>query len=830
MVIYLTSSLHNPDGWCRLRKLLIWEYLQVSVTEARQQDNSTTRRSVARVVDFGSRVFEFGVGAAVALPALRACNKIGALVRVEGGIPIISNLGYIELGARCLIRSLYDPVHLVAGPKGRIQIGARSYINFGCQIRSEQRVTIGHHASFGPNCVVSDAPSTSPFGKPLPSAPITIGNNVWLANRVTVLPGASIGDGSVVTAGSVVMGEIPAGVVAGGIPARILRRLNEVPGEPVVEPSFQERTLAANIDDRRLPQPVIDQPAPIHGPAPVLAVARFRAQIIADFTAEELSERLAEASNSVAFEVELAPFQQTVQSLMGLSASSPSPELVVVWTLPETQIPSFTRLVLHEPVALETILEEVDAFADLLGSTLSNAKCAVVPSWVMPSYNRGLGAIDLRPGGTSHALLAMNQRLIDKLSQHGNIFVLDTQRWVARSGRNAQPPKFWYMGKVAFHSQVLEEATADIATTFSAVIGQTRKLVVVDLDDTIWGGVVGDVGWDGLRLGGHDSVGEAFTDFQRALKSLKNRGILLAIASKNEEATALEAIRRHPEMVLQESDFAAYRINWIDKAQNVAQIATDLNLGLQSVAFIDDNPVERARVREALPEVFVPEWPEDAHLYASTLLNLRCFDTASISAEDLKRTEMMRTERLRSSPVEVTSITDWLQSLEMRLEAQPVSAITIVRTIQLLNKTNQLNLSTRRLTEPELLSWLDNSQRELWVLHVSDKFGDSGLTGIVSLEADGDVGRIVDYVLSCRVMGRKVEEALIHIIALAARQRGLARLEAKLLPTAKNKPCLDFWIRSEFVRRSEYEFTWDLSTMYPLHDALHLTLATGDQQ
>ncbi len=739
------------------------------------------------------------------------------MVRVKGGIPTINNLGYIEIGTRSVLRSSYEPVKLTTAKTGRIEIGDRSYINFGCQISSEQSVTIGSHASFGPNCVINDAPATTPFGEALPSAPIRIGTHVWLASRVTVLPGASVGDGAVVTAGSVVIGDIPAGVVAGGIPARVLRRLSESPGESAVYPTLG-LTVEDHVDAPSLSQPKIDQPAPVQGDG------RFKAQIIADFTAEEFCERLAEALKGVFSDVELAPFQQTVQSLMALTAVSSPPDLVVVWTLPETSLPSFRRLVQHEAVTLESILEEVDAFGDLLGSTLSSMKCAIVPNWVMPSHNRGLGAIDLRPGGIGHALLAMNQRLIERLSRHKNIFVLDTQRWVSRSGRNSQPPKLWYMGKVAFHSQVFDEATADIIAAFSAVTGQARKLLVVDLDDTLWGGIVGDVGWDGLRLGGHDSVGEAFVDFQRALKSLKNRGILLAIASKNEETTALDAIRRHPEMVLQESDFAAYRINWTDKAQNVAQLATELNLGLQSVVFIDDNPVERGRVREALPEVLVPEWPEDPHLYASTLLSLHCFDTASISVEDLKRTEMMRTERLRSAAVEVTSFDDWLLSLEMKLHAQPVSASTLVRATQLLNKTNQLNLSTRRLTEPELATWIDNPQRELWVLKVSDKFGDSGLTGIVSLEADGDVGRIVDYVLSCRVMGRKVEEALIHVVARAAKQRGLSRLEARLIPTAKNKPCVDFWNRSGFERRGEHEFLWDLNTIYPLHDALHLTL------
>ena len=172
----------------------------------------------------------------------------------------------------------------------------------------------------------------------------------------------------------------------------------------------------------------------------------------------------------------------------------------------------------------------------------------------------------------------------------------------------------------------MREAAADIRAAFVGLRGAAKKLLVLDLDDTLWGGIVGDAGWENLRLGGHDPQGESFADFQRAIKNLKRRGVVLALVSKNEESVALEAIRNHPEMVLKEDDFVGWRINWTDKARNIAELATELNLGLQSVVFIDDNPVERARVREALPEVFVPEWPEDKLLYASAFGQLRCFD------------------------------------------------------------------------------------------------------------------------------------------------------------------------------------------------------------
>jgi FkbH-like protein len=326
-----------------------------------------------------------------------------------------------------------------------------------------------------------------------------------------------------------------------------------------------------------------------------------------------------------------------------------------------------------------------------------------------------------------------------------------------------------------------------------------------------------------LRLGGHDGIGEAFVDFQRAVKNMKRRGVVLAIASKNEESVALEAIRRHPEMVLHEDDFVGWRINWNDKAQNIAELAAGLNLGLQSVVFIDDNPVERARVREALPEVLVPEWPEDKLLYPSAFAKLTCFDAPTISQEDLERTRMYADERQREQlQKQVGSIAEWLQSLGLQVRVEPLGAGNLTRAAQLLNKTNQLNLSTRRLTEPELLSWSREPNRSFWTLSVSDRFGDAGLTGLVSLEHDGEVARIVDYLLSCRVMGRKVEETMVHLAVETARARGASAVVAKYLATPKNKPCLTFFRSSGLTNEDDREFRWDAGQVYPLPDPIKL--------
>lgn len=340
------------------------------------------------------------------------------------------------------------------------------------------------------------------------------------------------------------------------------------------------------------------------------------------------------------------------------------------------------------------------------------------------------------------------------------------------------------------------ESLGTVKALAEIILGKlTRKIIIVDLDDTLWDGIVGDDGWENLR------VGKALNNFQRALKLLAGRGVLLGIVSKNEEAIALEAIDKHSGMVLRCKDFAGWRINWEDKAQNIVDLMDGLNLGLESAVFIDDSPVERARVREALPEVLVPDWPVN-------LENLKYFPT-SITAEDSQRSKMYQVERKRRDlKKEVGSFDEWLNSLEIKVGTGILHYANLRRATQLLNKSNQMNLSTRRMTESELMRWSRQSGHKLWVFRVSDKFGDYGLTGILSFIHKGDEGKIVDFVLSCRVMGRGVGKTMLYHADVHARALNLAKLSAKYLPTPKNAPCLRFFQESGFDEKNN-TFSWN---------------------
>jgi len=424
----------------------------------------------------------------------------------------------------------------------------------------------------------------------------------------------------------------------------------------------------------------------------------------------------------------------------------------------------------------------------------------------------------MRPEGSAKMLMKMNVELCDRLSRQANVYMLDSGAWLASAGRKAYSAKLWYLAKILFSPEVFESAARDFKAGLQAIGGRSRKLIVVDLDDTLWGGIVGEIGWENLRIGGHDPIGEAFADFQKALKALRQSGIVLAIASKNDEHVALEAIDKHPEMILRRSDFATWRINWMDKAQSIADMAAELNLDPSSIVYIDDSPAERSRVRSALPAVVVPEWPQDVFLYASHLHELPYFDRVAITQEDQQRTgmyiaDLKRTETRRS----FQSIQDWLACLQIEVAVEELSRANLARAAQLFNKTNQMNLRTRRLGEKELLDWSMVPGHQLYVFRVADKYGDYGLTGILGLASHEGYIDVTDYLLSCRVMGRGVEELMLGVAIDHARSANKPEVRAEHVPTSRNAPCLSFFQNSSrFKSDGARSFSWRISDAYPM--------------
>ena len=557
-----------------------------------------------------------------------------------------------------------------------------------------------------------------------------------------------------------------------------------------------------------------------------------RGLLISDFNIENLSAYLTNDGDAPAIESVIAPYNQVSQTLLDASQPCWQRELdfMLVWSRPERVIESFQELTAGSPIDEDRFRNEIDDYCQKVALASRRVKIAFIPTWIVPTIHLGHGISDLaRRTGLSRAVLQANLRLLENLDQIPNAFPLNASKWIEVVGEKAFNPRLWYQGKIPFGNDVFKAAMLDIKAALRGISGRARKLIVLDLDEIMWGGIIGEVGWQNIVLGGHDPVGEALVDFQRELKALVNRGVILAIASKNEETVAMEAIAKHPEMILRVDDFAAWRINWKDKAENIIELATDLNLGLDSVVFIDDSHVERDRIRQALRSVLVPEWPADKRLYPQALRRLDCFEQPNLTDEDRRRTQTYLHERKRMElKTQVTSLDEWLRTLDLNIRVEPLGPTNLSRATQLLNKTNQMNLSTRRMTELEFAAWAGVANHQVWVFHVSDRFGDSGLTGILSAETRGVRCQIVDFVLSCRVMGRKAEETMLHVVIEWSRAAQIREVRAVYLPTARNVPCQSFFQKSGLSVEGKNQFIWDTAREYPLHSAIRLVSDATD--
>jgi FkbH-like protein len=492
----------------------------------------------------------------------------------------------------------------------------------------------------------------------------------------------------------------------------------------------------------------------------------------------------------------------------------PQPEFVVVWTLPETSIAAFSEVRRFRGVGQDDIQNEVDRYTSLLLQLAQRVPVVLACSWVASPADRGLGMLDMHPEiGVSSTLMRMNLRVADGLTGTPNVYLLDSARWMVGEGLRTWNDKGWYLAKIPFGNAVFKSAASDIKAALRGIRGQARKLVIVDADDTLWGGSVGELGWQRLQIGGHDPYGEAFAAFQRRLQALTNRGVLLGIVSRNDESLVLEALEAHPEMVLRPRDFAGWRINWADKAENVADLVSELNLGLDSAVFLDDHPAERARIRETMPDVLVPELPEDKLLLPQFLARLPCFDTPGLTLEDVSRHDSYAASRRREAArASIGNLERWLETLDTKITVDDLCEGNLDRAAQLFNKTNQMNLATRRLSASELRRWVRSGDRRLWTFRAADRFGEYGLVGLLSVEVWDGVGRVVDFVLSCRIMGRQLEQVMLQQLEQFAAIRGLERVEARLIPTARNTPCLRFWQQSGWQELTDLLFVWTVDS------------------
>src|SRR5450432_889783 len=435
----------------------------------------------------------------------------------------------------------------------------------------------------------------------------------------------------------------------------------------------------------------------------------------------------------------------------------------------------------------------------------SNIPATLIQCNLVLPYERFFGNFDQKmPESLYATVAALNSRIAESARSRGSVLLCDVESIASWLGRRQWfEDRFWDSAKYFCALDCLPHVANNLVEIVMASLGRVIKCVVVDLDNTMWCGIIGDDGLDGIQISPHGE-GEAFYRMQLYLRALKQRGIVLAVCSKNEMANALLPFEKHPDMVLRRADFAAFVANWNDKAINIRQIKEILNIGFDSMVFLDDNPFERNLVRELVPGVVVPELPEDPADYVRAISELNLFETTSFSAEDAKRTELYQAEAgRREEQAGFASLEEFLHSLEMKITVGRFDPFHLPRISQLMQRSNQFNLTTRRLPEIECKALMEN---ESWLplnAKLADRLSDHGLISIVTVEALPDDLAIRDWLMSCRVLGRGVESFLMNRVVEHAQKLGLPRITAQYIPTAKNGMVKDFFQQFGFEKIAE---------------------------
>lgn len=402
----------------------------------------------------------------------------------------------------------------------------------------------------------------------------------------------------------------------------------------------------------------------------------------------------------------------------------------------------------------------------------------------------------------TYQLRKLNYELMNLAQEHPNLFVCDLSSLQNKFGRDSMFDSTVYVNtEMILSLDALPYVASRTLDIIGAIEGKIKKCLILDLDNTLWGGVVGDDGWENIQIGHGLGIGKAFSEFQQWVKKLRNRGIIIAICSKNDEVKAKEPFEKNPEMILKTDDIAVFIANWENKADNIRTIQGILNIGFDSMVFLDDNPFERNMVREHVPDITVPELPEDPGEYLEYLYSLNLFETASYSNADIARTRQYQIESQRVNMRQsFTNEADFLKSLGMMSEVKGFDAFNTPRVAQLSQRSNQFNLRTIRYTEAEIKSISENENYVGFSFTLSDRFGDNGLICVIILEKqDRDTLFVNTWFMSCRVLKRGMENFTLNTIVEYARLNGYRSIIGEYLPTAKNKMVEEHYLRLGFT-------------------------------
>jgi len=419
--------------------------------------------------------------------------------------------------------------------------------------------------------------------------------------------------------------------------------------------------------------------------------------------------------------------------------------------------------------------------------------------------------------GFREMIVSFNSELMSNFKDKNNVFVFDFNSFSSKHGqKNIFDLKNFLFGDIQINFDYIPYLAHELISYVYAYLGLTKKCIVLDLDNTLWGGIIGEDGFENIKLG-PQPPGNAFFEFQKTLKAFKQRGIILAINSKNNPDDALKVIREHPHMILKEEDFSCVKINWNDKVENIKEISQELNIGLDSFVFFDDDKMNCEYVTMSLPQVKVVNLSGDPSYFSDILQHMNDFDSLNITNEDLKKSQMyseqIKREELKNSSI---SIEDFLKNLNIGITIKKSTNFTIPRISQLTLKTNQFNLTTKRYQEEEIHKFTDNENFLIGCVQVQDKFGDNGITGVFIVKKQNHEEWFIDsFLLSCRIMGREVEKAILNYIIDEARKQKIKKIIAEYIPTKKNKPIENFLPECGFIQ-SDNKWVYDVNNSLKL--------------
>jgi FkbH-like protein len=528
-----------------------------------------------------------------------------------------------------------------------------------------------------------------------------------------------------------------------------------------------------------------------------------RIAILGSYTTQPIAiaARCALLGEGVLADVYEAPFGAYLQEILSPESGLYSfrPEAVVI-AVGYAALSNRARAAMPVEAVREALDRELEYWRSLWGVLAARLGKPVLQHLFEVPEEEFLGVAERRSGwSASRFVESLNARLIEEAPDF--VKWIDVDRLAARVGRhNWHEPRLYYHGKLGFSLRFVPDYSLLFAAAWRSAAGKTKKALVVDLDNTLWGGVIGDDGIKGIRLGPDSAEGEAYAAFCEYLKALTQRGVILAVCSKNDRATAAEVFAKHPHMPLRLDDFAAFQCSWEDKAYNLRLIAGQLNIDVSSFVFVDDNPAECELVRQLLPTVHVIQLNDDPASFVRRLDREHLFDSQSFSAEDLKRTKSYQARaKLATLQATAPDLDTYLTSMEMRGEVWVARQEDLSRLAQMEAKTNQFNLTTRCWTSEQVSRFMTADDHDVLCFQLVDRFADHGLVGTMIISYQGGEARILSWLLSCRVFSRTCEEFMLSKLVGRAQERSVDSIVGEYLATEKNKVVADLYARLGFV-------------------------------